>query len=258
MITSAFDGNTQAIIRPEELYAAHINGAHSEAYSDVCIITFSRDAVEAALQTYDCETVSVRPSLGGDLPIYRLRYKKKKVTFYLSAITSAGAGMYLEEARCIIGAKHYIMFGSCGILDQEIASGKLVVPTEAYREEGFSYHYRPADSYIPVRNAEKVAAMLKELGLPHVSGRTWTTDAIYRETRGNMEKRRAEGCIAVDMECAGLQALCDFYGLEYYPFFYSGDLLDAPEWDRRILGQGEERTHQLRNFDIALEMAAML
>lgn len=35
------------------------------------------------------------------------------------------------------------------------------------------------------------------------------------------------------MECATLQAMCDFRGLELYTFFTSGDLLDAPEWDIR-------------------------
>ena len=70
-----------------------------------------------------------------------------------------------------------------------------------------------------------------------------------------MEKRKKEGCIAVEMECAGVQAVCDFRGLEYYTFLISGDLLDAKEWDRRILGNDEEINHQLKNFYIALELA---
>ena len=82
-------------------------------------------------------------------------------------------------------------------------------------------------------------------------------DTILRETGtlANMEKRKNEGCIAVEMECAGVQALCDFSGLEYYSFLISGDLLDFQEWDKRILGDDEEMKHQLRNFYIALELA---
>ena len=100
-----------------------------------------------------------------------------------------------------------------------------------------------------------MARTLQRLDLPHVSGRVWTTDALFRETRRNMERRRNEGCIAVDMECAGLQAVCDFRGYEYYTFFYSGDLLDAPEWEQRILCSDAETEHQLRNFMVALEIA---
>ena len=35
----------------------------------------------------------------------------------------------------------------------------------------------------------------------------WTTDGLYRETKNNAAMRRAQGCIAGDMECAALQAV---------------------------------------------------
>ena len=73
-----------------------------------------------------------------------------------------------------------------------------------------------------------------------------------------MDKRKAEGCIAVEMECAGVQAVCDFRGLALYSYLISGDLLDCEEWDARILGDEEEKIHQLKNFYIALEMALKL
>ena len=50
MITSAFDGNTQAIIRPEELYAAHMGGAHGGIQRWCASLRFPGIAVEAALQ----------------------------------------------------------------------------------------------------------------------------------------------------------------------------------------------------------------
>ena len=51
------------------------------------------------------------------------------------------------------------------------------------------------------------------------------------------EKRKA---VAVEMECAGMQAVCDFRGLDLYYYLISGDLLDCEEWDMRILGDDEE------------------
>ena len=62
----------------------------------------------------------------------------------------------------------------------------------------------------------------------------------------------------MEMECAGVQAVCDFRGLELYTFLFSGDLLDAPEWDKRLLGGEEELDHQLKKFFIALELALMI
>lgn len=36
----------------------------------------------------------------------------------------------------------------------------------------------------------------------------------------NFEKHKADGCISVEMECAALQAMCDFRELNLYTFFY--------------------------------------
>ncbi len=61
------------------------------------------------------------------------------------------------------------------------------------------------------------------LALPYVKGRVWTTDALYRETRNLVETRKSEGCIAVEMELAGMQAVCDFYNIELYDFLVIGN-----------------------------------
>ena len=63
----------------------------------------------------------------------------------------------------------------------------------------------------------------------YVNGRVWTTDAPYRETRTAIEKRKKEGCIAVEMELAGLQAVCSYYGVEMYSFVVTGDILDEDD-----------------------------
>lgn len=249
MIVNTFDDKTEAIISPEKFYTK------KEKLCDICIVTFSNIVIENILKTFKCEKIAQMVSANGSIPFYKLNYKGKEIAFYMTMISSTGAGTCIEEARCLIGAKKYIMFGSCGCLDKKITAGKVIVPTEAYRDEGFSYHYVPAANYITIKNADNVAKAFEDMGIPYVKGKTWTTDAMYRETKGNMEKRKKEGCIAVEMECAGVQAVCDFRGLEYYNFLISGDLLDSLEWDRRILGNDEERNHQLKNFYIALELA---
>ncbi len=250
MITSSFDPASAPIFGPEHLYSP------IEKIADVCIITFSKTVIDHAIAQFDCKQAANINALNGNRPIYTMEYKGQTVAFCLSPITSAGCGTHVEEVMYLTGARHYVLFGSCGALDSALTEGRLIVPTEAYRDEGFSYHYAEPADYITVKNADKVTSILKELSLPHVSGRCWTTDALFRETRNNAQKRREEGCIAVDMECSGLQALCDFKGLDYYTFFYTGDLLDAPQWEQRILGNDLERDHQLTNFLVALEIAS--
>ncbi len=252
MLNNTFDNQSEPIITPELIYGKR------NKIADICIITFSHVVRDNILTTFECTEEAVMGSANGPTPIYSLQYKGLKVLFYMTIIGSSGAGTCIEEAHCLTGATKFIMFGSAGILDKEITAGKALVPTEAYRDEGFSYHYAPAEDYITIKNSGLVAAAFDEMGIPYVLGKTWTTDAIFRETRNNMEARKAEGCLAVEMECAGAQAVCDYRGIDYYDFLISGDLLDSPEWDRRILGGEEERTHQLKNFYIALELALIL
>ena len=158
----------------------------------------------------------------------------------------------------MLGIEKLIMFGSCGALDSELTAGRLIVPERAYRDEGLSYHYAPAADYITVKNADYVAKCFDDWGVPYVRGGTWTTDGLYRETRANMEKRRSEGCLAVEMEVSAIQAVCDYHGMELYNFLLCGDLLDAPEWDTRILNQPGEADVQWQSLLIALELARSL
>ena len=93
--------------------------------------------------------------------------------------------------------------------------------------------------------------------LPYVTGKVWTTDAFCRETRSNMEKRKADGCIAVDMECASVMAAGQFRGVPTYQFFYADDCLDGEKWDPRTLGARPTSSHETY-LRVALEIAARL
>lgn len=175
----------------------------------------------------------------------------------MGAPTAVGC---LEDSRKIIDTNNYIVFGGSGCLNKEIARGKFMIPTEAYRDEGTSYHYVNAADYIEIKNANKVAEFMNYKKFPYVLGKTWTTDSFYRETEGNIEKRKNDGCISVEMECSAFQAVCDFRDVNLFYFLSSGDLLDAPEWDRRIVDENDYTgtQHDSRLVDVALELADFL
>jgi uridine phosphorylase len=152
------------------------------------------------------------------------------------------------------GCRKFVFFGSCGVLDREIAEHALIVPAAAYRDEGTSYHYAPPGTFIDIPTAPRLAEIFKELKLPHIRGKTWTTDAPFRETRGNVEKRKQAGCVTVEMECASIMAVARFRGVEAYQFLYAADNLDAAEWDARTLGSLPQDAGQAF-LRIALETA---
>ena len=248
MLTETFDNRSQAIINPHR--------KENAPKVDACIMTFSYMIEEFVLANYECDQIASFWSATGKTLIYGIDYKGKKFAFFKTYVGAPACVATVEDTLSELHTDKYIVFGGAGCLNKEIAHGKVMIPTEAYRDEGTSYHYAPAADYITVKNADIVADFMKEDALRYVKGKTWTTDAIYRETANNFEKRKAGGCISVEMECAGLQAMCDFKGLDLYTFFTSGDLLDAPKWDsRRKEGQTKDTQHDVGHFDIALELA---
>lgn len=98
------------------------------------------------------------------------------------------------------------------------------------------------------RNSWSAAA----LGVPVLEGKTWTTDALYRETEGKIARRAAEGCLTVEMECAGFFAAAQFHGLPLAQLLYAGDDLSADTWDSR----GWDRQHTVRRnlLETALDL----
>ena len=248
MITESFDDKSNAIIHPRK--------NENAPRVDACILTFSHVIETFVLDNYECMQIASFWFATGNTPIYRIAYKGKVFAFYKTYVGAPACVGTVEDTLSEIQTDKYIVFGGAGCLNKEIAHGKVMIPTEAYRDEGTSYHYAPASDYITVKNADVVAAFMKENGIPFVKGKTWTTDSFYRETINNFNKHKEDGCISVEMECSALQAMCDFRGLNLYTFFTSGDLLDAPEWDeRRKDGENKGTQHDAGHFDIALELA---
>ena len=249
MITDCYDIESEPIISLKDFYG------EQKHIVDICLIIFSREIHSHLLRTYECEEIAHFTACNGNTPIYKMHYKGTDIAFYLTAIGSALASSMCYEANRLAGATKFIMFGSCGSLDREKTEGKFIIPTESYRGEGCSYYFaKPAD-YIEIKNSNKLAAMFAQMGVPYVLGRVWTTDSMIRETAGLVAKRKAEGCIAVEMEVAGVQSVCDFYNLELYDFLEAGDVLEASGYEVAGLAGAN---HNLGKLHIALEIALRL
>ena len=94
-------------------------------------------------------------------------------------------------------------------------------------------------------------------GLPYAIGKGWTTDAIYNETKAKFEARKKEGVLAVDMEASALQAIANHLKLDYYTFFFAGDIL-GETWASGDLGGKNEEARQTSAVDVALRLGRYL
>lgn len=246
MITDCFDIETDPIISMEDFYG------EQNHIVDICLIIFSDEIHRYLLKEFDCEEIAKLTACNGDTPIYKMNYKGTDIAFYLTGIGSAMASSMCYETNWLTGATKFIMFGSCGSLNREKTYGKFIIPTESYRGEGCSYYFAEPADYIKIKNSQKLATIFDEIGAPYVLGKVWTTDSMIRETKGLVAKRKAEGCIAVEMEVAGVQAVCDFYDLELYDFLEAGDVLEASGYEVEGL---REANHNFGKLYIALEIA---
>ena len=253
MITDSFD-NSRPLIDPKNLVEKQIVEKYG-FYPDVMILTFSEKLIDILMESGEIDIAGEGLALGGEEkhPIFKIKGTNTAIFHTgMGAPMAAGA---IEQLHALFGCKKFIIFGSCGTLI-DLEEGKLIVPTQAYRDEGVSYHYAEAADYIKIDNAEKLAEILDECGADYVKCRTWTTDAFFRETENNRNRRVEEGCICVEMEIAALQAVCDFRGIEFYPFVYGADSLHG-EWAKRILGDNE-MDHRLAYFYLAKNVSQQI
>ena len=251
MITEAFDNTTEEVLKPSNI-ASKIDG-----FPEHVVVTFNANMLNVMLKNNESEVIS-NMIAGFEHLIYKTIYGGKEIAFYMTSIGAPSTVGLLEEI-IIKGGKKILLFGSCGSLDNSITDGHVVVPTHAYRDEGTSYHYAAPseDGFIEVSTAMRTYELLRELKIPAICGKTWTIDAIYRETRRNVALRKKAGCITVEMECASVMALAQFRNVDIYQFLYTADNLDCAQWESRLLGNLPDGFRE-KCTKIAFEIAVRL
>lgn len=143
-------------------------------------MTFSYLIKQFVRENRPCRQIAQMQSVTGVTPIYAFAHRGKTFAFFKTAVGAPACVAAIEDSISKINTNKYILFGGCGCLDKEIARGKVIVPTAAYRDEGASYHYVPPADYINIPNASIVERFMQGNGIPCAVGKTWTTDAFYR------------------------------------------------------------------------------
>lgn len=230
MLLTEFDPEKRAVINADGS-CEKVND-----FPETLISVFSRQLFASLLRFLDARPISETHDVDGIWPVYEAVYKGKRFALYKARL-GAPACVGCFENVIAMGAKRIILLGNCGVLDKQIKDCGIIIPTHAIRDEGTSYHYAPAADFIEVNKkyVEEFISVLDAFGYPYVRGITWTTDAFYRETRDKIASRKAMGAVCVEMECAAMQAMCDFRGVEFFQFLYAGDNLDHSSWDPRSL-----------------------
>lgn len=231
-----FDPSRDAMVEPSRVIK-------SADVPERCVITFFKEVVDKVVTEQGARIAADHSWSDGPHPIYEISFQGERLAFFHPGIGGGLSAGLLEEAIAC-GCRKFIVCGGCGVLDKEIAVGNLVVISAALRDEGVSYHYLPPGREIPANPAavSTLTAILKARGLPYRLGKTWTTDAPYRETPAVVAARRHEGCLVVEMEAACLMAVAEYRRTVLGLVLYGGDDLSGTEWDNR----GWQNRHEIR------------
>ena len=233
MLHTDFDPCRTAIINPAD---------HFEKNPDMpenLIGVFSYKIVEQCVSELHAVQIGQFNSCTGSLPIWKCTWHDGTEFALVSMLVGGPAAVSILEETIPMGAKRFVMLGSCGVLDHDITAGHIIVPEAAVRDEGVSYHYLPAAEEITLnpRCVNAVCKALDNLEAPYARTKTWTTDAFYRETRAKMDKRLQQGCAVVEMECASMAAVAQFRGVDFAQFLWAADSLSGEKWDLRNLNE---------------------
>jgi len=237
------DPSPTAIIEPRRVYKPIDVPKH-------CVLCFFQDVIDELVRN-GAREIHIERWETGKHPVYELDFNGRRLAVLHPRVGAPIAAAMLE-LMIALGSRKFIACGGAGVLDSKIAVGHIVVPSSAVRDEGTSYHYlAPSREVAPHPRA--LAAIEKTLGrngMDYIVAKTWTTDAILRETRARMLARRREGCLTVEMEAAAFFAVAQFRRVQFGQILYGGDDLAGDDWDPRNWNR-----HQIRErlFTLAAE-----
>jgi uridine phosphorylase len=234
-----FDENREAIIEPTQVLKP------LDTMPERVVLCFFQEVIDAACGDGKAEVIKYIKSEMGKMPIYSLEVThpdtqekqpgvKQRIAVMQPGVGAPLAGGALEELIAL-GGKIFIAAGGAGVLNKDIPVGNVIIPTSAVRDEGTSYHYLPPGREVaPAKEAiAAIEASLKAHNVPYITGKTWTTDGIYRETPAKVARRREEGCVTVEMEASAFFAVAQFRTVKFGQLLYGGDDVSGEKWDSR-------------------------
>ena len=124
---------------------------------------------------------------------------------------------------CAVGAPYAVLVAEelhasgCDLIVSVTSAGRVlplgnppyfVVIERAWRDEGTSLHYVPPSewAYLRTELVSLLESAFEGLTEPVRLGRSWTTDAPFRETQSAIAQAKRAGIHAVEMEAAALYA----------------------------------------------------
>ncbi len=247
-----FDKDRSAVLNPDMFHTK------VEGFPKTCVSFFSQKLMYEFTQIYKPEVIENVTNTTLDTPIYRTYVDGVDVAV-VQAMVGAPACVANFEEVISLGVENIVLIGCCGCLDSSLEDYSIIIPTSAIRDEGTSYHYAaPSDEVeLDPGAVAAVEKVIKDIGFKYSKGKTWTTDALFRETKNKVERRKSQGAITVDMECSAMAVMCAFRGVNFAQLFYAADNLGDDVYELRSF-TNSNMSKETKMIPIGIKCAAAL
>ena len=225
----------------------------------VAIGVFSRHLFDKMIENNKCYEVGYISIANSERNVYIMEYEGELITLFMAGVGGPVIASDMEEL-IKMGISKFIIFGNCGVLDNKIEDCSIIIPNLSYREDGTSQHYILDSETIEInpKYKDEFIKILNKYNYNYYIGPTWTTDAIYRETPEKIEYYKNKGVITVEMEASIIASVSKYRKVNYFTFYYAGDLLDAEQWNERSIHGHVNLSKKVEVSRLALEMAKTL
>lgn len=139
--------------------------------------------------------------------LYSFKLKEIELGIVACAV-GASFAVLIAEQLFVSGCELLLSITSSGVINKVSEKVNYILIEEAVRDEGTSYHYLPPNEVSGIRRDLLISLQQSLLiDSPNIAiGKSWTTDAPYRETTSAIVKMKAAHVHIVEMEAAALYA----------------------------------------------------
>ena len=223
------DDETEPVITPrEQIHSAHLGC--SILLPETALVFFMGGVMDYIAEKYHAaEMPELFPCFLKRRPVWSL--KDCQVCF-LEGGSGAPMAADTVETLAVLGVRRILAVGMFGAFSSIIHPGEIVIPGQAFVEEGTSlYYYDRIDSAAPNTDLlHSVVSLVRRQTYPIVS-----TDAVYRQTFRKEQLWREKGAIGVDMETSAVFSVSRYLGISAVAILMASDIHPlypgAPKWE---------------------------
>lgn len=214
---------SDAIIQPRK-------GKGTPEIGPVAVLAATRSDLKSLCQLFNFADADANPLFISSIFVDSSKNRGISLT---GPMVGAPYAVMILETLIAWGARKFVFLGWCGAISKQVKIGDILVPASAIIDEGTSGHYIP-DSGHSQPSANMVGSiknMLGKNGVEFHEGPIWTTDAVFRETREQVQAFQEEGVLAVEMETSAIFSVAEFRSVEAAAMLVVSDELSGSDWE---------------------------